>query len=127
MGQWIQSEELYAGGIAQAISDCDPVKGNTTLREALNGLVRNVTKHQLSALQHAHRFFVMEAVKENGQMLQYASEALRGDISIVMEAVKQDRKALLFASEEGLGEFSTLEELDMSCCELLSLPEWLES
>jgi hypothetical protein len=41
----------------------------------------------------------MEAVKNDGWALQYASEKLRADNDVVIEAVKNDR-VLSYASEE---------------------------
>ena len=41
----------------------------------------------------------MEAVKQDGRALQYASAELKGDREIVMEAVAQDPKALQYASD----------------------------
>ena len=41
---------------------------------------------------------VLEAVKQNGWALQYASAALKDDRQIVLEAVKQDGYALEYAS-----------------------------
>ena len=43
---------------------------------------------------------VLEAVKQNGNALYYASEELCGDRKVVLEAVKQYGCALKFASEE---------------------------
>ena len=43
---------------------------------------------------------VLEAVKQDGDALQYASEELRADREVVMEAVKQNAYALFYASEE---------------------------
>ena len=42
----------------------------------------------------------MEAVKQNGCALQYASDDLQRDKDFVMAAVKQDQTALLFASPD---------------------------
>ena len=42
----------------------------------------------------------MEAVKNDGDALLYASEVLQGDREIVMEAVKKDGNAMQFAAEE---------------------------
>ena len=36
----------------------------------------------------------MEAVRQNGCALEFASEELKGDREVVMEAVKQDGRAL---------------------------------
>jgi hypothetical protein len=44
------------------------------------------------------REIVLEAVKQNGYALQYASEAMRNDHEIVLEAVKQSGYALEYAS-----------------------------
>lgn len=41
---------------------------------------------------------VLEAVKQDGWALEYASEDLRGDRDVVLEAVKQDRLAFCLAS-----------------------------
>ena len=43
---------------------------------------------------------VLEAVKQNGLALQFASEKLQDDKNVVLEAVKQNGWALQFASEE---------------------------
>ena len=50
------------------------------------------------------REIVMEAVKQNGFALQFASAELEGDREIVMEAVKQDGHALYCASAELQGD-----------------------
>jgi len=42
---------------------------------------------------------VMEAVKQNGYVLCYASEELRNDRDVVLEAIKQYGYALYYASE----------------------------
>ena len=42
----------------------------------------------------------MEAVKQNGCVLRYVSDELKGDREIVMEAVKQNGFALEYASAE---------------------------
>ena len=44
--------------------------------------------------------FVLEAVHQNGESLQHASEELKNDKDIVLEAVKQDGYSLRYASEE---------------------------
>ena len=41
---------------------------------------------------------MLEAVKQNGYALDYASDALKDDHEIVLEAVKQDGNALKYAS-----------------------------
>jgi len=41
---------------------------------------------------------VLEAVKQAGYALQYASEELRGDHEVVMEAVKENGYVLKYAS-----------------------------
>jgi hypothetical protein len=46
----------------------------------------------------------MEAVKQNGWALEYASEELKRDREVVMEAVKQEGTALQYASEELRGD-----------------------
>jgi hypothetical protein len=43
---------------------------------------------------------VLEAVKQNGYALKYASEELRGDKELVLEAVKNNPLAFDFAGEE---------------------------
>ena len=43
---------------------------------------------------------VLEAVKQNGWMLEYASEVLKADKQVVLEAVNECGSALSFASEE---------------------------
>ena len=43
---------------------------------------------------------VLEAVKQDGYWLQYASEELRGDKEVVLAAVSQNGWALQFASKE---------------------------
>ena len=47
----------------------------------------------------ARKVAVMEAVKQNGHALQYASKELQGDKEVVMEAVKQNGHALQYASK----------------------------
>ena len=42
----------------------------------------------------------MEAVKQSGEALEYASEALKNDREIVLEAVKQNGDALAYAGED---------------------------
>ncbi len=42
---------------------------------------------------------VLEAVRQNGYALRYASSLLRADRKVVMTAVKQNGRALRFASE----------------------------
>ena len=46
------------------------------------------------------REIVMEAVKQSGNALQYASAELKGDREFMMEAVKQVGHALSYASAE---------------------------
>ena len=41
----------------------------------------------------------MEAVRQDGRALKFASETLRSDKEVVMEAVQQNGNALRFASE----------------------------
>ena len=43
---------------------------------------------------------VLEAVKQNGSALKYASEELKNDKEVVLEAVKQDGFALEYDSYE---------------------------
>ena len=43
---------------------------------------------------------VLEAVKEDGWLLKFASDKLRNDRDVVLEAVKQDEYTLLWASNE---------------------------
>ena len=43
---------------------------------------------------------MLEAVKQDGGALRFASEELRDDKKVVLEAVKQDGRALRFASEK---------------------------
>ena len=47
----------------------------------------------------------MEAVKENGYALQYASEKLKDDKDIVLEAVKENLKAFKFSSRTFKNDF----------------------
>jgi hypothetical protein len=49
--------------------------------------------------------FILTAVKNDGRILQYASNNLRVDIDIVLEAVKKDGESLQYVSEE-LKEYS---------------------
>ena len=51
-----------------------------------------------SSLAPLDREIVLEAVKQNGHALEYASAALKDDREIVLEAVKQKGVALFFAS-----------------------------
>ena len=46
---------------------------------------------------------MLEAVKQDGRALEFASEEPRGHRDVVLEAVKQDGRALEFASEEPRG------------------------
>ena len=68
--------------------------------------VMEAVKKNGNALQYASAELqddweiVMVAVKQNGNALQYASAELKGDREIVMEAVAQDPKALQYASDE---------------------------
>ena len=48
----------------------------------------------------------MEAVKQNGRALEFASKELRGDKEVVMKAVKQNGDALMYASKELQGDKS---------------------
>jgi len=48
----------------------------------------------------ADRGVVLEAVKQNGWVLQYASEDLKADRGVVLEAVKQCGDALRYASAD---------------------------
>ena len=48
--------------------------------------------------ESSSRTEVLEAVKQNGCALQYASAALQDDHEIVLEAVKQNGRALEYAS-----------------------------
>ena len=41
---------------------------------------------------------LLEAVKENGLALKYASESLKNDKEIVLEAVKKDSRASMYMS-----------------------------
>eukprot|EP00972_Heterocapsa_arctica_P010646 1562545-Heterocapsa_arctica.AAC.1 len=47
---------------------------------------------------------VLEAVKQDGLALRFASAELKGDREVVMEAVKQSGLALRFASQELMGD-----------------------
>ena len=47
------------------------------------------------------REVVLEAVKRNGNALQFASEELRGNHEVVLEAVRQDGSTLQHAQSEG--------------------------
>ncbi|MFR8104533.1 MAG: DUF4116 domain-containing protein [Clostridia bacterium] len=40
------------------------------------------------------REFIMEAVKENGVWLEWASERLRDDKEVVLEAISNDRRGI---------------------------------
>ena len=51
-----------------------------------------------SSLAPLDREIVLEAVKQDGYALEYASAALKDDREIVLEAVKQDGEALKYAS-----------------------------
>ena len=48
--------------------------------------------------ESSSRTEVLEAVKQDGRALRYASAALKDDREIVLEAVKQNGDALQFAS-----------------------------
>ena len=43
---------------------------------------------------------VLEAVKDNGLMLQYASSELKSDCEVVLAALNADKAELLYASRE---------------------------
>ena len=47
---------------------------------------------------------ILEVVRKDGWVLQYASEELRGDKEVVLEAVKENGIALRYASEELRGD-----------------------
>ena len=69
-------------------------------------IVMEAVKQDGRALEYAtedlknDREIVMEAVKQNGYALYHASAELKGDRKIVMEAVKKHGYALKYASEE---------------------------
>ena len=42
----------------------------------------------------------MEAIKNNGRALKYASDRLKGDRDVVMEGVRQNIHTLYFASDD---------------------------
>ena len=54
--------------------------------------------------------FMLEAVKQDGRALEYASEELRGDREVVLEAVKQDEfgSTLQYASPELRGDLQMI-------------------
>ena len=58
----------------------------------------------MAELKGGDREFLMEAVKQNGHALEYASAELKGDREIVMAAVKQNGDALEYASDELKGD-----------------------
>ena len=46
-----------------------------------------------------NREYVLNTVKENGKLLEFASDTLKNDREIVYEAVKNNPEALEFASD----------------------------
>ena len=54
---------------------------------------------RFGGLKHV-REVVIEAVRQDGDALQFASEELTHDRDVLMEAVRQNGDALRFASEE---------------------------
>jgi general stress protein YciG len=44
--------------------------------------------------------FILEAAQQNGNSLKYASKEFKNDKEVVLEAVKQYRRSLQYASEE---------------------------
>jgi hypothetical protein len=69
-------------------------------------VVLEAVKQNGGALEYASmelrndKEIVLEVVKQNGYTLRYASEELRGDKEVILEAVKQNGNTLQFASEE---------------------------
>ena len=64
-------------------------------------IVQQPTSEQLlrSALKE-NRIVVLEAVRSNGEALQYASDILKRNKEIVIEAIKSNFKAYRFISDE---------------------------
>jgi hypothetical protein len=81
----------------------EDLRNNFALVEA--ALDANRFRLHYVVLQHAgesvvaRRWIVMEAVKQTGQSLRYASATLQNDEQVVFEAVRQDGTALQYASE----------------------------
>lgn len=50
----------------------------------------------------SNKSFILEALAQNGRMLEYADESLRKDKDVVLAAIKQNGVALEFADHEGL-------------------------
>ena len=57
-----------------------------------------VKKNSNTITNENNKEIILEAVKQNGNALKYASEDLRNDIDIVLEAVKENGVALVYAS-----------------------------
>ena len=83
--------------------------GNMVIVAIRKEVVLEAVKQDGRALEYASeelrgdKEVVMEAVKQYGRALEYASEELRGDKEVVMEAVKQNGLALEYASDEFIG------------------------
>ena len=57
-------------------------------------------KPEEGRLYRADREVVLQAVRQNGKALQYASEELKNDREVVLQAITQNGKALQYASPE---------------------------
>jgi len=69
-----------------------------------------------SPVLRGNREIVLEAVKQSWEALQYASPDLRGNREIVLEAVKQSREALQYASEELQNDPEIVEKMRKPSC-----------
>ena len=66
----------------------------------LNSIRRNPLDLQFASERLKNDLtIVLEAVRRNGIALQFASEGLKNDLTVVLEAVRQNGMALQFASE----------------------------
>jgi len=75
------------------------------MTEQLKQDILNILAKNFYGLQHYpelrnNKEVVLEAVKQYGWALKYASDELRANKEVVIEAVKQDGYALRFASDE---------------------------
>lgn len=82
----------------------DVIKVNTK-EEALALVTENCKAlMSLDAIYQDDQDIVMQAVKERGLLLKFASESLKDDKNIVLEAVKRDGDAFEYASNRLRGD-----------------------
>ena len=82
--------------IMNLIYDTKKLTNNTTIVSCLEGNNSLVFFATFNDKLHE----TLEAVKQNGHALQYASSELKGDKEVVLEAVKQNGNALDHVSSE---------------------------